>query len=201
MPLLAERGIATSESGLSRFFRRHRITHKKKHAPRCRAAAAGCKGRARGLVRGSGRTRPGQARLPRRDSDHHQHDAPLRLGAARRALPRGGSGMATGRRRPSQPPTHERGDRHGPVRRGDQRPALPRLSRRHSDPRAEAGRHGDLGQPRGSQGGPASERRSRPRAPSSSTFRPTRRTSTPSSRSSPSLKADLRKAAARTLPT
>ena len=27
--LLAERGIATSESGLSRFFRRHRITHKK----------------------------------------------------------------------------------------------------------------------------------------------------------------------------
>lgn len=30
-------------------------------------------------------------------------------------------------------PTHERGGRHGPVRRGDQRPALPRLSRRHSD--------------------------------------------------------------------
>ena len=27
--LLAERGIATSESGLSRFFKRHRITHKK----------------------------------------------------------------------------------------------------------------------------------------------------------------------------
>ncbi|SFL92257.1 Transposase [Methylorubrum salsuginis] len=27
--LLAERGIATSQSGLSRFFKRHRITHKK----------------------------------------------------------------------------------------------------------------------------------------------------------------------------
>ena len=27
--LLAERGIATSESGLSRFFRRHAVTHKK----------------------------------------------------------------------------------------------------------------------------------------------------------------------------
>lgn len=27
--LVAERGIATSESGLSRFFKRHRITHKK----------------------------------------------------------------------------------------------------------------------------------------------------------------------------
>ncbi|WP_437872252.1 hypothetical protein ACSD7O_20200 [Methylorubrum extorquens] len=46
--LLAERGIATSESGLSRFFRRHAVTHKK-HAPRCRAAAAGREGRARGL--------------------------------------------------------------------------------------------------------------------------------------------------------
>lgn len=79
---LAEQGVQTSTSGLSRFYYRHGITWKRGDA-RSPAGACGRKSGPRGLVRGTARTRPGPARVPGRDSGCHQHGAPLWLGSAR----------------------------------------------------------------------------------------------------------------------
>jgi transposase len=61
---LAQRGVATSKSALSRFFDRSRITFKKKRSAQ-RAGAPGRGRRARGLASRSALSRPGKARLHR----------------------------------------------------------------------------------------------------------------------------------------
>src|ERR1700733_14879749 len=55
----------------------------KKDRARQRAGSTGHREAARGLVRGTARSRPATPRLYRRDLGLHQHGAPVRAGAAR----------------------------------------------------------------------------------------------------------------------
>jgi len=61
---LAQRGIATSKSAISRFFERYAITFKKKRAGQ-RTGTSGRGRRARGLASGPAMSRSGKARLHR----------------------------------------------------------------------------------------------------------------------------------------
>lgn len=103
------------------------------------------------MVRGLERTRLGLARLSRRDGDHHQHGARLRLGFALQALPCRSSARTSEDNYRQGSSAREWGGGHGPVRQGQQPRALSGLRHRHPRARAEAGWDGEHGQPRGSQ--------------------------------------------------
>ena len=92
------------------------------------AGKRGCCRGARSMVRGAARSRSLEARIPRRDGGFDQHGAPVRLGAARAALPdvRPVRMEDKDARRGAAVGSHRRADDD---RRRDRRGVVPRLCR------------------------------------------------------------------------
>ena len=156
-PLGSPRSGAFSSVGKSR---------SKKDSARRRAATSRCKRGARGVVRGTNRSRPGSPCLHRRDRSQHEDGSPLRALRARRAVPR---------RRPAR--ALEDDDIHRWLALGwDYRAAgpgwsdrwkrFPRMGRAIARAVAASGRHRHHGQPARPQGsGRARSDRGRRREP------------------------------------
>ena len=174
---------------MSRFFRRIGVTLKKRplvareqdrpDVSRHRARWRSLPGPHRSLAPG----------LHRRDLDQDQHDPPSRLGAARRAAGRQGPARPLEDRDLPRRLAQRPHRRALPVRRPDQRRALPRLRRAVPRPDPQARRHRRPRQSRLPQRQSRAQARSEPPAPAFSSCPNTRPTSTQSSRSSPSSKA------------
>ena len=144
----AGRGFALST--IHDFYRRHRITFKKRR--RMPASRAGRSRAAGSLVRSAARAGPGEARVSRRDRGDDQDGPPARAQPQRRTLPGRHPARSLEDDDPGRGPAPRRAHGADGHRRRDERRGLHRLCREVLAPDPQPRRHRRPGQPAGPQG-------------------------------------------------